>query len=132
MKGFIDNIEKLVQENTNFRQVIYTAAHCQLVLMQLQPNEEIGQEVHDGDQFFRFESGEGKAILDGVEHPLKDGDVVIIPAGTQHNIINTSDSSPLKLYTIYAPPHHQDKTVHATKQAAEADDEHFEGTTTES
>ncbi len=132
MKGYVDSIEQLVRENINFRHVLYTAKHCQLVLMSLKPNEEIGMEVHEGDQFLRFESGEGKAILDGVEHLLKDGDVVIVPAGTQHNIINTSAASPLRLYTVYAPPHHKDKTVHVTKQDAEADGEHFEGVTTES
>lgn len=132
MNGYVGNIEKLAQENNNFRQVVYTAEHCQLVLMSLQPDEEIGLEVHDGDQFLRFESGEGKAILDGAEHLLKDGDVVIVPAGTRHNIINTSASSPLKLYTIYAPPHHKDKTVHATRQEAESDSEHFDGVPTES
>lgn len=132
MKGYVDNIEQLVRENTDFRQVLYTAKHCQLVLMSLKPNEEIGMEIHEGDQFLRFESGEGKAILDGVVHLLQDGDVVIVPAGTQHNIINTSATMPLKLYSLYAPPHHQDKIVHLTKQDAEADHEHFGGTTTES
>jgi len=132
MNGYLENIEKLTEANINFRQVLYTAQHCQLVLMSLKPNEEIGEEVHEGDQFLRFESGQGQAILDGVEHPLKDGDAVIVPAGTKHNIINTSASQPLKLYSIYAPPHHRDQTVHVTKQEAENDSEHFDGITTES
>ncbi len=131
MNGYQENIAQLALANTNFRQVLYTAKFCQLVLMSLQPNEEIGMEVHDGDQFLRFESGRGKAILDGAEHELADGSAVIVPAGTKHNIINTSATEPLKLYTIYAPPHHLDQTIHPTKDDALKDNEHFEGKTTE-
>lgn len=108
--------------NNNFRQVLYTTQHTQLVLMCLQPNEEIGLEVHTvTDQFFRFESGEGKVIIDGEEHLVKDGDAVIVPAGCNHNVVNTSSTKQLKLYTLYSPPHHVDKVVHKTKAEAEAD-----------
>ena len=130
MKAFITNIEKDTQENDFFRKVIFTAKHCQLVLMSLKPSEEIGDEVHDTvDQFFRFESGEGKVVVGGEEQAVGDGSVVIIPAGTNHNIINTSTENPLKLYTLYSPPNHQDGTIHKTKEEAEASDEHFDGTT---
>ncbi len=132
MKGYIINIEKETKENDNFRKVLYTSKHSQLVLMQLKPNEEIGMEVHeDNDQFFRFESGSGKVIIDGMEHSVGDGFAVVVPAGAEHNIINISDSEPLKLYTIYSPAHHRDAVVHATKEQAEKDDEHFDGKTTE-
>lgn len=131
MHGYEGHIEKLTLENNNFRKVLYTAKFSQLVLMSLKPNEEIGEEIHDGDQFFRFEKGRGKAILDGVSQDVKDGDTVIVPAGTKHNIINGSDIDPLKLYTLYSPPHHRDGVVHATKAEAERDSEHFEGQTTE-
>ncbi|MDP2586203.1 MAG: cupin domain-containing protein [Candidatus Komeilibacteria bacterium] len=132
MKGYHGNIEKLTLDNENFRQVLYTAKHCQLVVMSLKPNEEIGEEIHhENDQFFRFEAGEGKAVIDGNEYPLADGDVVIVPAGSKHNIINTSSSSPLKLYTMYLPAHHRDGVIHATKEQALADDEEFDGVTTE-
>jgi mannose-6-phosphate isomerase-like protein (cupin superfamily) len=132
MKGYKENIEKLTLENNDFRRVLYTARQSQLVLMTLRPGEEIGDEVHDVDQFFRFESGQGKALLNGMDsHDLRDGDALIIPAGTRHNIINTSPSEPLRLYTLYSPPHHRDGIVHATKVAAEADDEEFAGVTTE-
>lgn len=132
MKGFNTNIEKATLENANFRQVLYTAKHCQLVLMSLLPNEEIGMEVHpDNDQFFRFEAGEGRAIIDGNEYILGNGSVIIVPAGAQHNIINTSATDDLKLYTIYSPAHHQDKVVRATKAEAEADSPEFDGKTTE-
>lgn len=131
MKGFVDNIEKLTQENNNFRQVIYTAKHCQLVLMSLQPGEDIGVEIHDVDQFLRIESGDGKAILDGAEHTIGDGSAIVVPAGVEHNFINASDTAPLKLYSIYTPPHHQDKTIHQTKRGAVSDNEHFDGKTTE-
>lgn len=121
MTGFHANIEALTLENTNFRKVLYTGKHSQLVLMSLLPNEEIGTEVHDNvDQFFRFESGEGKAVLNGEEITFKANDVVIIPAGTTHNIINTSATVPLKLYTIYSPANHPDGTIHATKAEAES------------
>ncbi|MBI3634030.1 MAG: cupin domain-containing protein [Candidatus Yonathbacteria bacterium] len=131
MKVFITNIEKETQENDFFRKVIFTAKHTQLVLMSLNPGEEIGDEVHNTvDQFFRFESGEGKVVVDGEEQAISDGSVVIIPAGTNHNIINTSTEKPLKLYTLYSPPNHQDGTIHKTKEEAESSDEHFDGVTT--
>lgn len=131
MRGYKDNIEKLTLEGTDFRRVLYTAKFHQLVLMSLKPGEEIGEEVHEGDQFFRFEQGEGKAIIDGNEYVVGDGDTVIVPAGAKHNIINTSAEHDLKLYTIYAPPHHKDGTVHATKEIAMASEEEFDGVTTE-
>jgi len=132
MKGYVKNIGKVTEDNDKFRQVVYTAKHCQLVLMSLKPMEDIGEEVHETvDQFFRFEQGEGKAILDGVEHEIKAEYAVLVPAGTKHNIINTSDTTPLKLYTIYSPPNHRDGVVHTTKEEAEADSEHFDGKTTE-
>ena len=132
MKGYNDNIEKLTLENTNFRKVLHTAKHSQLVLMSLKPNEEIGEEIHEtSDQFFRFEKGEGKVIIDGNESVVTDGSAVIVPAGAKHNIINTSGSADLKLYTLYCPPHHRDGVMHATKEQAMADDEEFDGQTTE-
>ncbi|HLC44583.1 MAG: cupin [Candidatus Doudnabacteria bacterium RIFCSPHIGHO2_01_FULL_50_11] len=131
MKGYVENIERQTGENKNFRRVIYTAKFSQLVLMHLGPREDIGDEVHELDQFFRIESGTGKAVLDGVEHAIADGTAIVVPAGTRHNIINTSPSEPLKLYTIYSPPNHRDGVVHASKSQAEADEEHFDGTTTE-
>ncbi|KKW10214.1 MAG: hypothetical protein UY49_C0030G0007 [Microgenomates group bacterium GW2011_GWC1_49_7] len=119
MVGYTSNIEELTRANTYFRHVLYTAPHSQLVLMTLAPSEEIGMEVHaDNDQFFRFEEGEGKVVIAGVEYPVKDGDVAIVPAGTEHNVINTSTTSPLKLYTIYSPAHHPDGTIHKTKAEA--------------
>jgi mannose-6-phosphate isomerase-like protein (cupin superfamily) len=127
MIGFHGDIEKETLENTNFRKVLFTGAHCQLVVMSLLPNEDIGMEVHANvDQFFRFEAGEGKAILDGEEVIFKANDVVIIPAGTNHNIINTSPTEPLKLYTIYSPANHPEGTIHATKAEAMAAEEHHE------
>lgn len=131
MRGYEGDIEKLTLENNNFRKVLYTAKFSQLVLMSLNPSEEIGEEIHDVDQFFRFEKGQGKAILEGVSQDVKDGDTVIVPAGTKHNIINTSTNEALKLYTLYSPPHHRDGVVHATKTEAEADTEHFDGKTSE-
>lgn len=132
MKGYNANIEKLTLENENFRQVLYTGKYCQLVLMTLKPNQDIGQEVHpDTDQFFRIESGNGKAVIDSNEYEISDGSVIIVPAGSEHNIINTSDSEPLKLYTLYAPPHHRNGIIHQTKEAALSDDEHFDGKTSE-
>lgn len=132
MKGFAQNIEKLTLENDNFRKVLYTAGHSQLVLMSLQPGEEIGMETHeDNDQFFRFEKGKGKAIIDGNEYDLTDGMAVVVPAGAQHNIINVSQSEDLKLYTIYSPAHHQDGVLRKTKAEAEADSPEFDGQTTE-
>ncbi|MBU4479919.1 cupin domain-containing protein [Patescibacteria group bacterium] len=132
MKGFIQNIENLTKENTNFRKVLYTGKHSQLVLMSLKPMEDIGMEVHeDTDQFFRVDAGKGKVVLDDVETMIEDGFAIIIPAGTQHNVINTSETEDMKLYTIYSPAHHQDGVTHPTKEEAEADTEHFDGTTTE-
>lgn len=131
MQGYEGNIEKLALENENFRKVIYTAKFSQLVVMSLRPKEEIGEEIHDGDQFFRFEKGTGEAVLEGKSQKVSDGDTVIVPAGTKHNIINRSDTEPLKLYTIYSPPHHRDGVIHATKQEAESDQEHFDGKTSE-
>ena len=132
MKGYNANIEKETLENTNFRKVLYTAKHCQLVLMKLKPNEEIGMEVHtDNDQFFRFEKGEGKCIIDGNEYILRDGSVIIVPAGAEHNIINTSRTDDLKLYTIYSPSHHKDGIVRLSKEEAEANEAAFDGKTSE-
>ncbi len=131
MKGYVENIEKLSLENEYFRQVLYTAKNSQLVVMSLKPLEEIGAEVHQLDQFIRCEAGEGKAILDGVEHKISDGFAVIVPKGTLHNIINTSTDKPMKLYTVYAPPNHRDGVIHKTKAEAEADEESFDGKTTE-
>jgi len=132
MKGFVSNIEKDTLENDNFRKVVYTSKHSQLVLMKLSPSEEIGMEVHpDNDQFFRFEKGQGKCIIDGNEYEVKDGTAVVVPAGSQHNIINVSTTDDLKLYTIYSPAHHKDGIVRATKAEAEANEEEFDGQTTE-
>lgn len=132
MKGFNTNIEKDTLENGNFRKVLYTGKNSQLVLMCLQPNEEIGMEVHpENDQFFRFEKGHGKCIIDGNEYEVEDGSAIVVPAGAQHNIINSSETEELKLYTIYSPAHHKDGIVRATKAEAEANDEEFDGTTTE-
>lgn len=132
MKGYKTNIEKDTMENKNFRKVLYTAKKLQLVLMSLKTGEEIGEETHkEADQFFRFESGSGKCIIDGHEYEIKEGDVVIVPAGAKHNIINTSRNEELKLYTIYAPPHHKDGIVRSTKQEAEEKKEEFDGKTTE-
>jgi len=130
MKGFVQDIEDLAVKNNEFRRVLYTAEHCQLVVMALNPKEEIGAEVHKLDQFFRVEEGTGEAILDGVTTAIKAGFAVVVPAGTHHNIINTG-SAPLKLYTLYAPPNHRDGVVHHTRAEAEADTEHFNGKTTE-
>jgi mannose-6-phosphate isomerase-like protein (cupin superfamily) len=130
MKGFVQDIEKRALGNDAFRRVLYTAKHCQLVVMALRPGEEIGAEIHRLDQFFRVEEGKGDAILDGVRTAIQAGFAVLVPAGTNHNIINTG-SVPLKLYTLYAPPNHRDGVVHQTRAAAEADNEHFAGKTTE-
>lgn len=130
MKGFIQNIEALAVRNDEFRRVLYTAKHCQLVLMSLKPREEIGEEIHKLDQFFRVEEGSGEAVLDGVRNAIQAGFAVVVPAGAKHNIINTG-SVPLKLYTLYAPPNHRDGVVHHTRATAEADDEQFDGKTTE-
>jgi mannose-6-phosphate isomerase-like protein (cupin superfamily) len=130
MKGFVQNIESIAVKNEEFRRVLYTAKNCQLVVMALKPKEEIGAEVHKLDQFFRVEEGMGEAVLDGVHTAIKAGFAVLIPAGTKHNIINTG-TVPMKLYTLYAPPNHRDGVVHHTRAAAEADNEHFDGKTTE-
>ena len=131
-KGYKDNIETLTKENQNFRKVLYSGKHSQLVLMALKPNEEIGQEVHeDNDQFFRFESGNGKVIIDDKEYDVTDGDAVVVPSGALHNVINTSSIETLKLYTIYSPAHHKDGIVRRTKEEAEADGPEFDGVTTE-
>ncbi len=130
MQGFFADIEKLTLENTDFRRVLYTAKHSQLVLMAIAEGSEIGEEVHELDQFFRIEQGEGKAVINGVEHAIKNGDVVIVPQGARHNIINTG-AGMLKLYTLYSPPNHKDGTVHHTKAEADANEEHFDGKTTE-
>ncbi|MFZ2187145.1 MAG: cupin domain-containing protein [Candidatus Moraniibacteriota bacterium] len=131
-KGYCGNIEKLTIENKNFRQVLYTAEHCQLVLMSLLPGEEIGLETHAGnDQFLRFEQGEGKVVINESEYTVGDGDSVIVPSGARHNVINTSATAELKLYTIYAPAHHQDGMVRASRAEAVADDPEFDGQTTE-
>jgi len=132
MKGFVSNIEKDALENENFRQILYSGKHSQLVLMSLQPKEEIGMETHpDNDQFFRFEKGEGKCIINSNEYEISDGTAVIVPAGAQHNIINVSETEKLKLYTIYSPAHHKDGIVRATKQEALANEAGFDGVTTE-
>lgn len=125
MKGYVHNIEQEALANENFRTVLYTDTRLQLVVMSLLPGEDIGSEVHQLDQFIRVEAGEGKAILDGEESVIADGSVVIVPQGTMHNIVNTSTTKPLKLYTLYAPPNHRDGVVHKTKAEAEADEEHF-------
>ena len=132
MKGFNANIEKETLENENFRKVLYTGKHSQLVLMSLRPKEEIGMEVHpDNDQFFRFEKGRGKCIIDGNEYDLKDGVAIVVPAGAQHNVINTSETEDLKMYTIYSPAHHKDGIVRVTKEEAEANEAEFDGQTSE-
>lgn len=131
MHGYVANIEQLTEENRFFRKVLYTSPHLQLVVMSIPAGGDIGGEVHDLDQFLRVESGEGKAVLDGVEHSLHDGDVIIVPQGTVHNILNTSQNAPLQLYTLYGPPNHKDGTIHNTKADAEANEEHFDGKTTE-
>ena len=130
MRGFVQDIEGLAIRNEAFRQVLYTAKSCQLVLMALKPQEEIGAEVHQLDQFFRVEEGTGEAVLDGVRTPIRAGFAVLVPAGATHNIINTG-AEPLKLYTLYAPPNHRDGVAHATRADAEADTEQFDGKTSE-
>lgn len=122
MAPYTGNIEGLTLANTHFRHVLWTGQHTQLVLMNLLPNEEIGREVHEiVDQFIRVEKGEGKAIIDNAETTVVDGSVIIIPAGTEHNVINTSKTEPLKLYTLYSPPHHRNGIIHKTKKEAEED-----------
>ncbi len=129
MKGYLINIERETLENADFRRVLYTAKHSQLVLMSLAAGEEIGEEVHHLDQFIRFEAGEGAVVLDGVEYAVTADDAVVIPEGTRHNVINTG-SGPLKLYTLYAPPEHKDGVVEHTK--ADVYEEEFDGRTSES
>lgn len=132
MKGFKSNIENNASGNNDFRHVLYTGKYSQLVLMSLKPGEEIGEEVHKTvDQFFRFEKGIGTVSIDGVKHRVADGDAVIVPAGAKHNLVNTSKSAELKLYTIYSPPEHIDGTVRKTKAEALAKPEEFDGKTTE-
>jgi mannose-6-phosphate isomerase-like protein (cupin superfamily) len=132
MKGYVTHLERETKKNADFRRVLYTGKHSQLVLMCLKPGEEIGEETHeDHDQFFRFEVGEGKVIIDGVEHRVKDGNGVIVPAGAKHNVVNTSKRANLRLYTIYSPPEHQDGVIRHTKKEAMASEEHFDGRTTE-
>ena len=127
-QGYITNIEDDTEQNEFFRQVLYTAKNCQLVVMSLKPGEEIGEEVHTLDQFLRIEAGEGKAVLNGAEYEISAGMAIVVPAGTKHNFLNTSTDKPLKLYTLYAPPQHKDGTVHKTKEEAMADHEdHYEG-----
>ena len=128
MKGDIQDIASTAIGNSNFRRVLYTAQHCQLVVMSLKPQEDIGAEVHHLDQFFRVEAGHGEAELDGVRTVIQAGHAVVVPAGIRHNIINTG-AEPLKLCTLYAPPNHRDGVVHATRADAEADTEHFDGKT---
>lgn len=130
MKGFVRDIESIAVKNDDFRRVLYTAKNCQLVVMSLKSEEEIGAEVHTLDQFFRVEQGDGEVVLDGVRTAVRAGFAVLVPAGANHNIINTG-RGPMKLYTIYSPPNHRDGVVHHTRTDAESDDEHFDGKTTE-
>jgi len=130
MNGFVQDIEGITVRNDDFRRVIYTAGHCQLVLMSLKPGEDIGAEVHTLDQFFRVEEGSGEVVLDGIRTPIRAGFAMLVPAGAKHNLINGSGGK-MKLYTIYSPPNHRDGVVHHTKADAQADDEHYDGKPTE-
>lgn len=131
-KGYKGDIEKETIQNNNFRKVLYTGEHSQLVLMSLKPGQDIGLEIHEGnDQFFRFEAGEGKVVINGTEYEVKDGTAIVVPSGAEHNVINTSEQSDLKLYTIYSPAHHKDGIVRATKEEAMANEAEFDGVTTE-
>lgn len=131
MKGFVDDLEGMTEENSNFRRVVYTGHQLQLVLMSLKPGEEIGEEVHkDRDQFFRVEQGHGEVLIDGHKTQIKSNFGIVVPAGSRHNIKNTGEK-PLKVYTLYGPPEHADGAVHATKADAEASKKHFAGQTTE-
>ena len=131
MKGFVQDIEDLTEDNRDFRRVLYTGKHLQLVLMSLKPGEEIGEEVHtDRDQFFRIEEGEGEVVIDGKRTPVEEDHAIVVPAGARHNLINSGDE-PLLLYTLYAPPEHRDGLVQKTKKDAEEQEEHFDGKTTE-
>lgn len=130
MNGYIVHIENATRDNQHYRRVLFTAQHCQLVLMTLKPGEEIGEEVHELDQFIRFEEGEGTVLLDGDKHAVSDGFAVVIPAGTRHNVLNSGKNAPLKLYSLYSPPEHKDGIIHKTKREADADhDHHFDGRT---
>jgi mannose-6-phosphate isomerase-like protein (cupin superfamily) len=132
MVGFNTDIEQETLSNKNFRKVLYTSKHSQLVLMSLKPGEDIGEEIHkDNDQFFRFESGSGVCVIDSHKYPLKDGVAIVVPAGAKHNIINTSTVDDLKMYTIYSPAHHKDGIIRITKKKAEENEEDFDGNTTE-
>lgn len=131
MRGFVDDIEKLTEENDDFRRVLYTGKNLQLVLMAIQPGDDIGEEVHDDrDQFFRVEAGKGEVSIDGTRSKVGPDDAFIVPAGARHNLKNTGDE-PLRVYTIYGPPEHKEGIVHATKAEAMAHEEHFDGKTTE-
>ncbi|MFH1473112.1 MAG: cupin domain-containing protein [bacterium] len=130
MQGYVSNIEKLASENTNFRTVLYTTKNSQLVLMSILPGEDIGEEVHDVDQFLRIERGSGHAELNGVSHDINNGSAILVPAGTKHNVLNVGHT-PMKLYSLYIPPHHRDGVIHKTKGDALADKEHFDGTTSQ-
>jgi mannose-6-phosphate isomerase-like protein (cupin superfamily) len=131
MKGFVDDIERLTEDNEDYRRVLYTGHHLQLVLMALRPGEEIGEEVHeDRDQFFRVEAGEGELVIDGATRPVKADFAMIVPAGARHNVRNTG-WEPLKLYTVYGPPEHRRDVVQRTKAESEGDHEHFDSKTTE-
>lgn len=127
MKGFIINIENAAKENNFFRKVLYTAKNSQIVLMCLAPGQDIGEEVHELDQFIRIEEGRGKAVLNGAEYEIEDGSSIVIPQGATHNILNTSNEKELKIYTIYSPPNHRDGVTHKTKEEAMSDEEHFDG-----
>jgi mannose-6-phosphate isomerase-like protein (cupin superfamily) len=131
-KGYVVHLEDETRKNSLFRRVLYTGEHSQLVLMSIKPKDELGMEVHeDNDQFFRIDSGEGKVVISGTAHAIKDGDGIIVPAGAEHNVINTSPVKDLRLYTIYSPPHHKDGTVHHTKEEAMTSEEEFDGKSTE-
>lgn len=132
LKGFKTNIEKDSLDNNNFRKILYSSKHIQLVLMNLRPGEAIGEEIHtENDQFFRIEGGHGKCIIDGNEYEINDGDAIVIPVGSKHNIINIDKQTDLKMYTLYAPPHHKDGIVRSTKKEAEENEAEFDGKTTE-
>lgn len=131
MQGYGGNIEQLALANNYFRRVVYTAQYSQLTVMHLQPSEDIGEEVHEVDQFLRIEQGSGRAVVNGIEADINGGSVVVVPAGVKHNVINASATEPMKLYTLYSPPHHRDGVVHPTKADALGDTEHFDGKTTE-
>jgi len=131
-KGYKENIEKLTLENNNFRKILYSAEHMQLVLMSIKPGQDIGLETHEeNDQFFRCDDGQGKVIINETEYSITDGDAVIVPSGAKHNVINTSDTEDLKLYSIYSPAHHKDGIVRGTKKEAEENEADFDGVTTE-